>query len=61
MEKMKEKMKKFMFRWWRCPIFKVWIPSDISREEEIQLLEEARDYFKKRLEEVEKRLEELKK
>jgi hypothetical protein len=49
------------FRWWRCPVFKVWIPADISKEEEIKLLEEAREYFKSQLEIVEKRLQELKK
>ncbi|HDM60032.1 MAG TPA: hypothetical protein ENF96_00065 [Archaeoglobus veneficus] len=49
------------FRWWRCPVFKVWIPADISREEEIKLLEEAREYFRRQLEQVEKRLDELRK
>jgi len=32
----------------------------MSKEEEIEMLEEAREYFKERLKEVEKRLEELK-
>ena len=52
--------KKFMFRWWRCPIFKVWIPADISKEEEIKLLEEAKEYFERMLEQVNRRLKELK-
>lgn len=52
--------KRFMFRWWRCPIFKVWIPSDVSREEEIKILEEAKDYFEKRLSEINRRLKEIK-
>ena len=49
-----------VFAWWRCPIFKVWIPADISKDEEIKLLEEAREYFKTQLEQIERRLEELK-
>ena len=36
------------------------IPADMSREEEIKMLEEAKEYFKERLEEIEKRLEGLK-
>jgi len=58
-------MKEFLkhaksFRWWRCPVFRVWIPAGISKEEEIKMLEEAKEYFKERLEEIEKRLEGLK-
>ena len=49
------------FRWWRCPVFKVWIPADMTKEEEIKMLEEAREYFKQQLEMIERRLEELKK
>ena len=48
------------FRWWRCPLFKVWIPADLSKEEEIKMLEEAKEYFKQQLEIVERRLKELK-
>jgi len=60
-ELMGKTMKKFMFRWWRCPVFKVWIPVDATREEELEMLEEAEKYFEKRLEEVRRRLKELRK
>ena len=53
-------MTKSPFGWWKCPLFRVWIPADLSKEEEIKMLEEAREYFKKQLEIIERRLKELK-
>ncbi len=61
MKELIKKIAKSEFRWWRCPLFKVWIPADLSKEEEIKMLEEAKEYFKSQLEIIERRLQELKK